>query len=64
MNGGGRFPACKELGGMSDYSFPARAFFIYLFYSGDQLVLTYSTLYARISPHWLIELRQLWLSVF
>ena len=31
--------------------------------SGDYLVHTNSTLYARISPQWLSKLRQLWLNV-
>ena len=46
---------------MSDHSFPP-AFFSSSG-SGDQLMLTDSTLYARISPQWLSELRQLWPNV-
>ena len=42
-----------------DHSFSACAFFLF-FSSGDKHAHTYSTLYARISPQWLSELRQLW----
>ena len=48
----------RILGECSIIHFPP-AFFL----SGDWLVHTYSTLYARISPQWLSKLRRLWSNV-
>ena len=50
------FPRCEDLGGRLGDSFPACAF---SFLSGDRLVHTYSTLYAKIGPQWLSKLRKL-----
>ena len=52
---GGFFLACEGFGRMFDHSFPACAFFLI----GDQLTHTNYTLYAKISPQWLSELRRL-----
>ena len=58
------FLACEDLGRKFDHSFPASAFFSFLFLlSGNYLAHTNSTLYARISPQWLGELRRLWPNV-
>ena len=38
-------------------------FFVVVFFSGDQLARTSSTLHGRMSPQWLSELRRLWSSV-
>ena len=55
----GFFLACEDFARMFDHE-ESRSFFFGLFSSGDLLALTNSTLYARISPQWLSELRQLW----
>ena len=36
---------------------------LFFFFCGDQIACTNSTLEARISPQWFLELRQLWVSV-
>ena len=57
----GGFFVARILGGRFIDSFPTCPIFSFL--NGDQLVHTNSTLYARIGPQWLSELRRLWPSV-
>ena len=56
--GGGFFLACEDLGRMFNYSPPVLfLFFVVVFRTGGWLMHTNSTLYARISPQWISELR-------
>ena len=61
---GGFFLPCEDFGRMFDHSFPARTV---CFFSGEGGVETIAhsnfTLYARISPQWLNELKRLWPNV-
>ena len=56
----GFFPSLQEFGWFIPH---LCVFFVFYAYNGDQLAHINSTLYARISPQWLSELRQLWPSV-
>ena len=57
--GGGAFSSLRGLWGKIGQCIPRLRFFFF-FLSGDQLARTNCTLYVRISPQWLSELRWLW----
>ena len=59
MSGGGGFYRTVRIWG-EGLSIPCLRIFLR---NGDQLAHTNSTLYARICPQWLGELRRLWLKV-